>query len=64
MEYIKTNNPNYSIDPKTNSIINTNTNELLEYKQKVALYRKVNDLENDIHDIKNALHQILGKLNG
>jgi hypothetical protein len=70
--YIPTNHPGYYFDTESKVIVNTNYDELKEYKNKVAELKKMRQLESDVNTLKGDMKEIKsllqalvnGKVNG
>jgi hypothetical protein len=63
MDYIKvTGHSNLVRDPSSNSIINTNTSEYLEYVSRKQVKsednKKLSSLEEDVSNLKNDINEI------
>jgi hypothetical protein len=59
-------NPNLVRDERSNSILNTNLDELKKFKENrnenLKLSIEVNELKSEILDLKSLLNQVLSKL--
>ena len=59
-------NPNLVRDERSNSILNTNLDELKKFKENrnenLKLSIEVNELKSEISDLKSLLNQVLSKL--
>jgi hypothetical protein len=59
-------NPNLVRDERSNSILNTNLDEMLKFKnnrnENSKLSIEVNELKSEISDLKSLLNQVLSKL--
>lgn len=68
-------NPNFARDNNTGAIVNINTSEIEEAKNRkyrmqkekermLSIENKVDELDRDISEIKNLLYKLVGNTNG
>lgn len=57
-ELVKTDAPGFLLDKKTNTILNTNEDDLLRYKREVQAAMEISDLRRQVHELINRVTEL------